>query len=31
MNRPKTITIRPGYRLDIFLTTDLVLPGPYKD
>jgi type IV secretion system protein VirB10 len=31
MNRPKTITIRPGYRLDVFLTTDLVLPGPYKE
>jgi type IV secretion system protein VirB10 len=31
MNRPKTITIRPGYRLDVFLTQDLVLPGPYKD
>jgi type IV secretion system protein TrbI len=31
MNRPKTITVRPGYRLDVFLTQDLVLPGPYKD
>jgi type IV secretory pathway VirB10-like protein len=31
MNRPKTITIRPGYRFDVFITQDLVLPGPYKE
>jgi len=31
LDRPKTIVIRPGYRCDIFVSADLVLPGPYVD
>ncbi|HZP45660.1 MAG TPA: TrbI/VirB10 family protein [Candidatus Binataceae bacterium] len=29
MNRPPTIEIRPGYRFNVMVTSDLVLPGPY--
>ena len=31
MNRPPTLTIRPGYQFNIIVTQDLVMPGPYKN
>jgi type IV secretory pathway VirB10-like protein len=31
LNRPNTITISPGTRFDVFVNSDLVMPGPYKD
>jgi type IV secretory pathway VirB10-like protein len=31
MNTSPTITIRPGYRFDVMITTDLTFPGPYAD
>ena len=31
MNRPPTLTIRPGYEFNIIVTRDLVMPGPYKN
>jgi type IV secretory pathway VirB10-like protein len=30
MNRPPTLTIRPGYQFNVIVTQDLVMPGPYK-
>lgn len=30
-NRPRTVVIHPGLNFDIFVTADLVLPGPYLD
>ena len=30
MNIPPTISIRPGFRLNIELTTDMTLPGAYQ-
>jgi type IV secretion system protein VirB10 len=30
MNRPPTLTIRPGYEFNVIVTQDLVLAGPYK-
>jgi len=30
MNRPLTLTIRPGYEFNVIVTQDLVLAGPYK-
>ena len=30
MNIPPTISIRPGFRLNIELTTDVILPGAYQ-
>jgi type IV secretory pathway VirB10-like protein len=29
--RPNTVTIPPGTRLDVFVNSDLVMPGPYHD
>lgn len=29
LNRPATISIRPGYQFDVMVTQDLVFPGPY--
>jgi len=31
LNRPKTITIPPGFRFDVFINSDLIFPGPYAD
>jgi type IV secretory pathway VirB10-like protein len=31
LNRPNTITIPPGTRFDVFVISDLVMPGPYED
>jgi type IV secretory pathway VirB10-like protein len=31
LNRPRTVIIHPGLLFDIFVTADLVLPGPYAD
>jgi len=31
MNRPPTLTIRPGYQFNVIVTQDLVMPGPYKN
>jgi type IV secretion system protein VirB10 len=31
LNRAPTITIPPGYRFDVYVNTDLVMPGPYQD
>ncbi len=31
MNRPPTLTIRPGYQFNVIVTQDLVMPGPYKE
>jgi type IV secretory pathway VirB10-like protein len=31
LNRPNTVTIPPGTRFDVFVNSDLVMPGPYQD
>jgi type IV secretion system protein TrbI len=31
LNRQPTLIVRPGYRFNIMVTQDLVLPGPYVD
>ncbi|MGH7860141.1 MAG: TrbI/VirB10 family protein, partial [Candidatus Binatia bacterium] len=31
LNRQPTLVVRPGYRFNIMVTQDLVLPGPYAD
>jgi Bacterial conjugation TrbI-like protein len=31
LNRPNTITIPAGSRFDVFVNSDLILPGPYSD
>jgi len=31
LNRPKTITIPPGFRFTVFINSDLIFPGPYAD
>jgi type IV secretory pathway VirB10-like protein len=31
LNRPRTVIIHPGLVFDVFVTTDLELPGPYTD
>ena len=31
LNRPNIITIAPGTRFDVFVNSDLILPGPYQD
>jgi type IV secretory pathway VirB10-like protein len=31
LNRPNTVTIPPGTRFDVFVNSDLVMPGPYAD
>ncbi len=31
LNRPRTVVIHPGLTLDISVTADLTLPGPYVD
>jgi type IV secretion system protein VirB10 len=31
MNRPPSLTIRPGYQFNVIVTQDLVMPGPYKN
>ena len=31
MNRPPTLTIRPGYQFNVIVTQDLVMSGPYKN
>jgi type IV secretory pathway VirB10-like protein len=31
LNRPNTVTIAPGTRFDVFVNSDLILPGPYQD
>jgi type IV secretion system protein TrbI len=30
MNRPPTLTIRPGYQFNVIVTQDLVMAGPYN-
>jgi len=30
LNRPPTLTIRPGYEFNVIVTQDLVMQGPYK-
>ena len=31
LNRQPTLVVRPGYRFNIMVTQDLVLPGPYPE
>ena len=31
LNRQPTLVVRPGYRFNIMVTQDLVLPGPYAE
>jgi type IV secretory pathway VirB10-like protein len=31
LNRPKTVVIPPGTRFDVFVNSDLIMPGPYSD
>jgi type IV secretory pathway VirB10-like protein len=31
LNRANTVTIPPGSRFDVFVNSDLVMPGPYTD
>jgi type IV secretory pathway VirB10-like protein len=31
MNIPPTLEIRPGYQFNVMVTSDLVLPGPYRN
>ena len=30
MNLAPTLTIRPGFLLNVMVTKDIVFPGPYK-